>query len=435
MAGDPGWLAASLLVPTDAQWLAEWLGLPRGGTRPVRVASPCVGVDSPARAAMALKFPWVSVLVYDIEPELLPALRALHGADHSKMRIGRRCGDVTRLSSDLIARHLGQHGFQECDGLVSGFPCPPYSSIGSRKLASDPRSLVCTAVVNMICWLAKNHRLMWFVLENVPGITKRKHGDEESFADWLMRYILEQLNKEAVTGWDCKLKPHTAAHCSLVQHRARVFFVGTSPLLREMPIQRALLNTPVPERPKASLRTILSPTRADEDFVSTTCGQQMNVLMQLQALDKMADVDQKFGDIIAIADISRDPSKEAGVDSDLKIDRCATFRTNNRFLWLIPGRNLRSTYGEHGRYLSRDEKCLASGIAPGSLRELSLHRLEVALGNTIPPPLVGDILAPVLSAWTLAMRQLQERDWLHENGTQARHNSGGGSGSEQDAGA
>ena len=113
--------------------------------------------------------------------------------------------------------------------------------------------------------------------------------------------------------------------------------VGTSPLMREMAIQRALLATPVPVRPKASLLTALSPSRADEDFVGLTCGQQVNTLMQLQRLDKMAEEDPKFDDMIAIADVSRDPSKEAGVDSDLKVDRCATFRTNSRFLWVIPG--------------------------------------------------------------------------------------------------
>ena len=66
------------LVDMEALWLQWHSALPRGGCRSVRVASPCVGVDSPARAAMELKYGWESVLIYDIEAELTPALERLH---------------------------------------------------------------------------------------------------------------------------------------------------------------------------------------------------------------------------------------------------------------------------------------------------------------------------------------------------------------------
>ena len=181
---------------------------------------------------MALEYPWVSVLVYDIEPELTPALERLHGQAREKLpgrghiRVGKRKGYVTRLTEEIVLQHLGEHGFKVCDGLVSSFSCAPYSSIGSRKLGDDIRSLVCVAVVNMIKWLAKGCYLQWFVLENVPGIMKRKRGDSDSFADWLMRFIIDELKRAECDGWHIVLRPHTSADCALVQHRERVFVRG-----------------------------------------------------------------------------------------------------------------------------------------------------------------------------------------------------------------
>ena len=49
--------------------------------------------------------------------------------------------------------------------------------------------------------------------------------------------------------------------------------------------------------------------------------------------------------------------------------------------------------------LSWQEKARLSGIVPESLEGLSIAGIEQALGNTIPVPLIGTIMAPVLLAW------------------------------------
>ena len=54
--------------------------------------------------------------------------------------------------------------------------------MGSRLVDLDARSHVFITVCNWIVYLA-SHNLSFFVLENVEGITKRKKGDTESFAD------------------------------------------------------------------------------------------------------------------------------------------------------------------------------------------------------------------------------------------------------------
>ena len=402
------------LVDFEAPWLAWHSALPRGGCRKVRVASPCVGVDSPCRAAMALKFPWVSVLIYDIEAELVPALDRMHGPVGTPwIRAGPRKGDVTQLTEKLLLDHLAQHGFRVCDGLVSGFPCPPYSSIGSRKLGDDPRAAVCTAVVNMIKWLAKRSFLQWFVLENVVGIKKRARGQVESFADWLMSFIMAELEREGLKGWRCAMRPHSAADTSLVQHRDRVFFVGTSSHMRETTVQRALGSMPLPVRPRVNLLSILEHRSSEIDFANLTFQQQLNVMTQMKRFDEMEAADPNFAHEMGVVDASRNADKEHCVDGDIKLDKVSTFRTNNKFLWLIPHRLLRHTFGPYGRLMSREEKCAASGLLASSLTGLSDHRLEVAIGNTIPPPLIGDILAPLLASWTLHMRDMQDRSFIH----------------------
>ena len=143
-----------------------------------------------------------------------------------------------------------------------------------------------------------------------------------------------------------------------------------------------------------------------QDFDGLTLNQQLNVMNQVKAFDELA-ANPEFNVPMAVVDAGRNPEKNS-VDDDLKLDHCSTFRTNNQFLWVISAMALRDIFGPYGRLMSREEKCRASGLEPRSLVHLSNHRVEVAIGNTIPPPLVGDVLAPVLASWTLYMRDLQD---------------------------
>ena len=92
---------------------------------PVRVASPCVGLNAPHRSAMELQCPWQSVDMFDVNPVLRGALaELLPGAE---VHCGRAEGDITRVPLEQLCA---------CDGLVSGPPCPPPSpasaSVGSE---------------------------------------------------------------------------------------------------------------------------------------------------------------------------------------------------------------------------------------------------------------------------------------------------------------
>ena len=70
--------------------------------------------------------------------------------------------------------------------------------------------------------------------------------------------------------------------------------------------------------------------------------------------------------------------------------------------------------------MAREEKCTASGLLASSLIDLSDHRLEVAIGDTISPPLVGDILAPVLASWSLHIRDMQEKHHVQVHTSKVR---------------
>ena len=138
---------------------------------PLRLSAPCVGLNAGHRACCELGRDTESVNVYDEAPDLRVPLAALHPA--TEIHVGQAAGDIIPVSCDDL---------EPCDALFAGPPCPPYSDMGLHGEASDRRSLVFAAVLNWIVALVATG-MSWFVLENVTGMVKRRHGDDESFAD------------------------------------------------------------------------------------------------------------------------------------------------------------------------------------------------------------------------------------------------------------
>lgn len=174
--------------------------------RPVKVLSPCVGVNAPERAAREMGMPWESTGDFDSNIALHSSLHKF-SKNASRLHVGPRAGDVTLISlKDLPL---------DTDGVVSGPPCPPFSSIGARLVDADPRSSVFVSVALWIIHLATHGNLMWFVIENVAGILKRKRGSSESFAEWFVREMLAQL----VDGWEIDVRQYNSDKCLLPQSR------------------------------------------------------------------------------------------------------------------------------------------------------------------------------------------------------------------------
>ena len=99
--------------PHWAEPFAKFLHL---AARPVRVISPCAGVNGPERAAREMEMPWRSVGDFDFHAPLRPALLRL-AEDPDVVHVGPRSGDV-------LAVPLGDLDLS-ADGLVSG-PLPSY---------------------------------------------------------------------------------------------------------------------------------------------------------------------------------------------------------------------------------------------------------------------------------------------------------------------
>ncbi len=110
---------------------------------PIRVASPCLGLDSPCRATRALGMPWRSTNMYDIRADLRPALEQVHGPD-ARMHLGPRAGDISLVDVNDL---------EDSDALVSGPPCPPFSAIGKRMASHDHRTTVFFVVLQWVSHL------------------------------------------------------------------------------------------------------------------------------------------------------------------------------------------------------------------------------------------------------------------------------------------
>lgn len=192
--------------------------------------------------------PWMSVGDWEVNPALLAALLPLCH-ERSRLHCGPSEGDVLRVALqdlDLSA-----------DGLVSGPPCPPYSSIGHRLLELDPRSSVFVAIALWCVHLAQHGSLAFFVLENVEGIMRKRKQDAESFGEWFCREMASAMP----SGWEIKVQHHNSRVCMLPQSRPRVFFVGTSPAMRADRCQRRVLSAPLLSWP-------LTPSESPHGFLA-----------------------------------------------------------------------------------------------------------------------------------------------------------------------
>lgn len=154
----------------------------------MRVATPCAGLDAGSRAAWALRTSWQPVAVYDVEANIHSNLEFLYLDKAEKVKhLGPNHGDITKYTTQETVGSVG-----EVHGLLSGPPCPPVSTIGSRKVFNDSRTQVMKRVLEWIEFLVKRdvelHRVsfIWFVIENPDGILKRKHGEERSLGDAIL---------------------------------------------------------------------------------------------------------------------------------------------------------------------------------------------------------------------------------------------------------
>ncbi len=147
-------------------------------------------------------------------------------------------GDITRIKAEDIPDH---------DLLFAGFPCQPFSIIGSMQGFADPRGTLWFEVARII----RAKRPEGIVLENVKQLTTSHKGA-------VLKRILDDLK---ALGYTVDHRVLNAMDFGLPQKRERTIIVATLAGFKDFP-------WPTLKRPMASLSEILESDPDPRHFVS-----------------------------------------------------------------------------------------------------------------------------------------------------------------------
>ena len=130
----------------------------------------------------------------------------------NSMRKQHRLLQYSSLASELDFPTVKQASdIPPHDILVAGFPCQPFSSLGTQPAFDDDRGLLFREIVRVLD-AAKPYS---FLLENVPGLLRCDEGK-------VLQTIKEELSE---AGYDVLVETVNAKHFT-AQARKRVFFIG-----------------------------------------------------------------------------------------------------------------------------------------------------------------------------------------------------------------
>ena len=338
----------------------------------LRVLLPCAGWDAPSQALQHMKIPHVVAGAWEIDENCMPVLKKVHGIKpHEKLpsQFHLGCsGDVTKVKVRSVP---------DADLLVTGPPCPPFSSIGKGGLFSDPRYKVFKAVLRWIRHLTRKS-LRCFVIENVMGMLRRSKDGGQSPAHRVMQYL-----KSDRGDWHIECIRMDSA-CT-AQNRPRIYIVGVR---CANPAQAVLL--PAPRLPQQILADIVYRGVPDTPLSELTANQRSNLGKYRRFLSGEKWGRQhmwRWGHIVAV-EIDRNPDKKWGVRvASHGRSMCLRAGHDRIFLMSLGGpRRVR-------RLLTPAEGAVLQGMRPELLpKGLSRRLLFKGLGNAMTVPVVGQVL-------------------------------------------
>ena len=197
------------------------------------------------------------------------------------------------------ALHLGDEGdvmsvarddVPSADALVSGAPCPPWSSMGPMKGWADIRARVFLHILEWIRSLCRRG-LKFFILENVAGLRNRSRGKQHSPLDRILRMLHRMLPK----GW--ALKVFDADSSCVAQSRRRIYILGCR---RSVPHLSGALRA----LPRQYIGDILLPGLPNEDIGDLPPTQRLKYKRYLQLLKPFLS-DSKFLGTFAVFEAIR----------------------------------------------------------------------------------------------------------------------------------
>ena len=292
-------------------------------SRKVTVALPCIGAHALGSGLRDMDWNAVDIVyAWDVDPSLLPYLMATYGP----IGLGGSGGGIG-WGGDLLLYDVA--AMMRVDFLITGPPCPPFSTIGLRGAELDSRELVFQKVTDCIVhqgWLG----CYGFILEMVPGIAQNSHrprGNEEHayccnyYEEWL-RELQCRAPMWRLHTWELDTADY------LPQSRKRLYTVG----IHRNFAPEVGLAPPSPPRNlwRAALPDILHKGLCpiQEGVLSPQQRQNIMVVKQQVAWQPIG-----HGGCISCISADRDPHQNFGL-STRHDGLVGTLRTQNELVWL-----------------------------------------------------------------------------------------------------
>ena len=354
-------------------------------SRQITVALPCMGLDACSHSLAELGIPFHVEYGFDTHMGLLGPITDLHGPDATGIHLGH-CGDI--LAADISRWH-------RVDGVVSGPPCPPWSTIGLQHGWSDVRAQVFMKVTDVI--VDQGYKgAYFFLLEMVEGMAKQQASAKHDLAQ-------DAQPESPHTAWVADLgvrapmweihvwKMNTQSY--LPQHRPRLYTVGVN---KAMGCHRPKPPLPPPLALRPCLDNIMHPgiPAIQEDTLSA----QHRSNLQAAKITIQKKVSATHGDhcqeVWAAVALDRNPDRTWGVA--IRTDgTVATLRTAHSWQWILHWRHgvLRVS-----RRLHPIEHLTLQGFPPELARSMSRSEVVRGAGNACSVPVMGAALASLLQA-------------------------------------
>ena len=376
---------------TDATWqdiVSSLRSLPGG----LRYAELCGGIGAPTFAIKALDIPAQLIGHWDTEERYQTFLHKFNG-DHDNIFVGEQ-GNVFTMDTTMLAT---------CHCIVSGPPCPPWSNIGLRAGNEDIRSCVFWAVCDHIINAARNGVLIFFVLENVPGLDTYGSADRrETPAMRIITYLQDELG----SGWGIDKTVMNTSDFGLPQRRKRLYIIG-----RRMTSYPLGCPSPCPvfKQPGHSC-DILDLSDKDMPIRVFTPIQLANI-NEFQCLHRTFMIDETYRGMVAFVDHSRSPTGRtawgrACRTTRIHADLCETLTASGPAIYVFSlgeGMGPRCVSGHQPLRVDRElfahERGALQGFPADACRFFGEQRIsKQAFGNAMSVPVVGMAIARELSA-------------------------------------
>ena len=323
---------------------------------------------------------------WDISPDLAPIFRTVHGNLDNKVHLGKTRGDI--MATSLAS-------FPCANILVGGPPCPPFSSCGRRLAMADTRARPFERCIEVICELDNRRRkgkarreLMFFVLENVAGITHKVSRDKPSPLDMLLATLRERLKEQ----WLISAIRVNTVDYGLPHNRERVYVIGRLASLYQSYLPPAI--PPVFAR-QVKPREFLE---AQDNEPGHLTRLQSECLAKMKDLYNQAMANDDYRGCYAFVEVGRDPTDRTVWSGQSRghVDRCQCLRASGPAIHVF-------ALGEGVSNLSLDrplrlhERAALQGF-PAILGQLPFDEVtgRRIWGNAMSVPVLGSILAQEL---------------------------------------